>query len=330
MARLPSQTVAAPLRIGSVLPLARYRFCFRMEDDLRLPEYAGSLLRGQFGAALRRTACMTGAPVCKGCPLYRTCPYPAIFETPAPDSHPLQKFSQVPNPYVIEPPPFGTRHVPASAVLSFSVVLAGRTLNQLPLIAFALQQAFRHGVGKERARATLDDIVYERAGESESVWDGRNCQILPHEPWVAVPFMTETSGVTLTIETPLRLQNQGRPISPENLGARTLITALLRRASLLFEIHADMPGVVGDATALARQAEQLTDSRKLAWKDWTRYSSRQKQEMTLGGVIGEWRLGGDLVPFLPWLWLGQWLHVGKNATMGMGKYSLKCDSPARA
>ena len=26
---------------------------------------------------------------------------------------------------------------------------------------------------------------------------------------------------------------------------------------------------------------------------------------------------------LPWLWLGQWLHVGKNATMGMGGYALQ-------
>src|SRR5438105_4508159 len=103
---LPS---ASSLRPGAVLPLARYRFTFRMEDDLRLPEFAGSLIRGQFGASLRRIACMTGAPVCAGCPLYRTCPYPAIFETPAPEEHALQRFSQVPNPYVIEPPPLGAR-----------------------------------------------------------------------------------------------------------------------------------------------------------------------------------------------------------------------------
>jgi CRISPR/Cas system endoribonuclease Cas6 (RAMP superfamily) len=24
----------------------------------------------------------------------------------------------------------------------------------------------------------------------------------------------------------------------------------------------------------------------------------------------------------PWLWLGQWLHIGKNATMGMGGYTM--------
>ncbi len=44
--------------------------------------------------------------------------------------------------------------------------------------------------------------------------------------------------------------------------------------------------------------------------------------MTLGGAVGHWTLEGDLAPLLPWLWLGQWLHVGKNATMGMGGYHL--------
>ena len=47
--------------------------------------------------------------------------------------------------------------------------------------------------------------------------------------------------------------------------------------------------------------------------------------MTLGGLVGEWRLRGDLTPFMPWLWLGQWLHVGKNATMGLGKFALVMD-----
>jgi hypothetical protein len=85
-----------PLPAGTLLPIARYRFAFRMQDDLRLPQYAGSLLRGQFGAALRRTACLTGAPTCKGCPLLATCPYPEIFEAPPPGAHRLQRFSQVP------------------------------------------------------------------------------------------------------------------------------------------------------------------------------------------------------------------------------------------
>jgi hypothetical protein len=305
-----------------VLPVARYRFSFRMEDDLRLPEYSGSLLRGNFGAALRRTACMTGLPECAPCPLYRTCPYPAIFETPAPEAHSLQRFSQVPNPYVVEPPPIGTRHVPAGEILSFAMVLVGRALDQVPLIVYALQRVFSSGIGRLRVKGSLVDIALEGPDGAEPVWDGERSSLGTHERKLSIPFLPEIDAVTLKIVTPLRLQNQGHRVPLDRLQPRTLFAALLRRTSLLFELHAALPGRAGDARRLAAAAASLVDERRLQWKDWTRFSSRQDQEMTLGGVIGEWTLSGDLGDLLPWFWLGQWLHVGKNATMGMGKYTL--------
>ena len=311
------------IRPGTSLPLARYQFTFRMHDDLRLPEFAGSLLRGQFGASLRRVACMTGAPICPGCPLYRTCPYPGIFETPAPETHALQRFSSVPNPYVIEPPPLGRQRVTAGETVSFQIVLVGRALAQLPLIAYAFQRAFERGIGRIRAKGNLEDLVIDQPDGPESIWDAEHSRIHPHEETLAVPRLPETSAITLKITTPLRLQSQGHPVSPENLRPRTLFTALLRRASLLFELHAGMPPAGADASRLAAAAERLTDERSLQWKDWTRFSSRQKREMTLGGVIGEWKLSGELGELLPWFWLGQWLHVGKETTMGMGMYSLE-------
>jgi hypothetical protein len=320
---LAESSHTAPLRPGAVLPVARYRFSFRMEDDLRLPEYAGSLLRGQFGAALRRIACLTGMPECAPCPLYRTCPYPALFAAPAPAAHALQRFSEVPNPYVVEPPPLGCRYVPAGGMLSFHLVLVGRALDQLPLIAYALQRAFARGIGRHEAKGRLEDVTIERPGAAQSLWDGERARLHPHEPGLTVPPLPDTGALTLNIATPLRLQNQGRPVPPDRLRPRTLFTALLRRASLLFELHAAaLPGIAGEAARLAASAERLTDERHLEWKDWTRFSRRQQREMTLGGVVGEWRLIGDLAELLPWFWLGQWLHVGKNATMGMGMYTL--------
>ncbi len=307
---------------GQSLAVARYRFRFRMEGDLALPEYAGSLLRGQFGAALRRVACMTGAKACSGCPLLRTCPYPAIFETPAPPAHALQKFSQVPNPYVIEPPPIGTRRITTHTPFEFGLVLVGHALDRLPLIAYALQRAFGHGLGKKRIQGGLEDIVWEDEVAPVSVWDGERGCIRPHAPGLVVPALDGARQARLTITTPLRLQSQGHPLGPEAIGPRKLLTTLMRRASLLFDLHAGLPGVAADAPALARQAETLGDARNLRWHDWTRYSSRQQAEMTLGGVVGEWILEGDLRGLAAWLWLGQWIHAGKNATMGMGRYTV--------
>ena len=60
---------------------------------------------------------------------------------------------------------------------------------------------------------------------------------------------------------------------------------------------------------------------RLSWQQWTRYSSRQHSTVPMGGLVGELVVDTrGLEPFWPYLWLGQWLHCGKGATMGLGRY----------
>ena len=109
------------MELPELFPIARYRFQFSVTENLHFPDYAGSMLRGAFGRALRKISCMTKQPDCKECPLYRTCPYPAIFETPAPQNHQLQKFSQVPNGYIIEPLGWGEKVYETGETLYFDL-----------------------------------------------------------------------------------------------------------------------------------------------------------------------------------------------------------------
>lgn len=312
------------------LAFARYRFSFRLRTALQLPAYAGSLLRGQFGAALRHVACMTGAPRCDGCSLLATCPYPAIFETPAPTSHAMQRFSQVPNPYVLEPPPLGTRQIAAHQQLSFSLVLIGDACRQLPLVVFALQRALQRGLGPPTARTSgdLEEVAWQRGDDAwnpthyEPVWQQGDQALASHSCVRALPPPSH-APLRLVFHTPLRLQHQGKPLLPAALSPRKFIADLLRRITLLAEFHAAQPALIPDVHELVALAETLEHHPKLSWQDWSRYSSRQQQTMTLGGAVGEWTFNGDLARLTPWLWLGQWLHVGKNATMGLGHYSLQ-------
>jgi CRISPR/Cas system endoribonuclease Cas6 (RAMP superfamily) len=48
--------------------------------------------------------------------------------------------------------------------------------------------------------------------------------------------------------------------------------------------------------------------------------------MRLGGVLGTWRLTGDLAAFFPALSLGQWLGVGKETVFGLGRYEIVDDT----
>lgn len=321
---------------SATLPIARYRFSARVVDALALPPYAGSLLRGQFGAALRQLACMTRQPSCTGCPLHTTCPYPRIFEAPAPAEHTLQRFSAIPNAYVVEPPAPILHPEPCShpapvlepeQTLDFHMVLIGQALEQLPLVIVAWQRALQHGLSKSRSRVELTAVHWmDDRGVQHPVWSAEQARVQAHATALALPPMPDgTRALLLHIHTPLRLQRQGQPLRPQQLNARTLISALARRVALVLEFHAAQGQWGAQVPASIALAEQLTEQRDLHWFDWKRYSSRQQQEMILGGVVGQWSLQSSaevLSHLWPWLWLGQWLHVGKNATMGLGGYRL--------
>jgi hypothetical protein len=312
------------------IPLARYHFTARWLDDVRLPDYAGSLLRGQFGAALRRLACMTRQPSCPCCPLLTTCPYTRIFEAPPPATpHPVQQFSTIPNAYVIEPPAMTSPVIQAAGeLLHFDMVLAGDALAQLPLVIVAWQRALAQGLTRERSRAELLAVDWADAdgGEPLALWQHDAPQLQPHQPGLNLPPAPATEQLCLHIHTPMRLQQQGHPLGPAELNPRALVSAVARRVALMLDFHAGQPDWGQRVPPTLPLADTLSDQRHLRWHDWVRYSSRQRQEMTLGGVLGRWTLHGPadtLAALWPWLWLGQWLHVGKNATMGMGRYTLQ-------
>jgi hypothetical protein len=208
------------------------------------------------------------------------------------------------------------------------VLVGSDTLKNLPLITHAWQRALSHGLGRSRARATLTGI--EWCGEdarSEKVLDQETGTVIPHDASVQIPpCPASLKGLNLAFVTPLRLQSNGKPLRVRELTVRALLLAAVRRSTLMMNLHGGVDPEVEISTLLESSAS-ITDERGgLRWVDWTRYSSRQQQEMTLGGVVGSWKLHGDVEALWPWLWLGQWLHLGKNATMGMGSYTLRLDS----
>lgn len=349
-ARLITATIVMP---ATPLPIARYRFSAVVQQPLPLPDYAGSLLRGQFGAALRDVACMTRAPTCANCPLLQTCPYTRIFEAPPPPkgTHALQNFSQIPNPYIIEPPTPGARVLAAGKLLQFNLVLVGHAIDQLALVIFAVQRMLRKGLTRERVRVELQQVDWlpgavQATQTAQPVWQAAQPTLLAHTATVLpsdsiliaasadnirargldLGFCQKDAQITLHIHTPMRLQSQGKPLGIGQLTPHALIATLARRISLLMEFHAGISGWGDAAKAIIHLSDTLTDTQDLHWFDWTRFSSRQQQAMTLGGVLGTWTLHGSadaIKQIRPWLALGQWLHVGKNASMGMGGYTLQ-------
>lgn len=83
-------------------------------------------------------------------------------------------------------------------------------------------------------------------------------------------------------------------------------------------------GLEIDFKAFGEEAEKIkTVKDSTQWVDSSRYSWRRDVSHDLSGFVGEVTFEGRLEPFLPYLKLGEYLHVGKNAVFGNGWFRIE-------
>ncbi len=302
------------------LPLGRYRLLFREDSGRPLTGYQGSAWRGALGHALKQTVCVTRLRHCPDCLLYRSCLYPYIFETPPPlNAEKMRRYTAAPHPFVIEPPL--AEEQADQGLYPLGLVLFGQANRHLPYLIHALRRAGAEGLGKQRILHTLIEV--QQALGLGDTWPtihvtGGPCSPLPE----SVPVPPDPPGrITVHLLTPLRIRRAGKLVGVSELRFADFFAGLLRRISMLTYFHTGTPLETDfrELMALAREIPLLDAS--LRWQDWTRYSSRQKTLMQMGGLVGSFRLspGNALWPYL---WLGQWTHAGKGASMGLGRYRI--------
>ncbi|MCS6987683.1 MAG: CRISPR system precrRNA processing endoribonuclease RAMP protein Cas6 [Sphingomonadaceae bacterium] len=304
----------------SPFPILDLELEVELFDPLALPPFAGGLLRGAFGAALRRLACMTGFRTCAGCPLIATCPHRALFEPPARDLAAVG----LPRAHDGLPPPFILR-VPAEdpgpdGRLVFGMRLVGSAIDRLAYVIEAWRRVFRRGLGPERVRGRLVGVRDARTGAP--LWDG---DTMTWPEVVHPPLPSGEGRFVLVSRTPIRLGRQGGPLrsAPK---PRAFVAAIVRRARLL-ALHAGpqereevRSWPVADWLSAA---ERVDDRPGLVWRDWWRFSSRQKRSMNLGGLVGRWEWEGVPPAVHALLAMGELLHVGKDASFGLGAYEIR-------
>jgi hypothetical protein len=116
----------------SSISFLRLRFDLGAQKEANLPAFKGSLLRGAFGHALRRTVCVMGPQQpCPTCMLRKQCAYPRIFETLIEPDEKVPRFLRGlptgPQPYVFEP--FDEQRLyRAGESLSFDFILLGQAI----------------------------------------------------------------------------------------------------------------------------------------------------------------------------------------------------------
>ena len=304
------------------LTVGRYRARFRAKAPVRLSAFPGSAWRGALGHALKRAVCMTRLPQCRKCPLYHSCAYPYFYDTPPPPgTAKMRRYETAPHPFILEPGEGGGEDY----TLGFTLV--GLANRHLALFIHALAKAAEGPKGVAGNQLIIIAVEQEVAPGSDD-WrliyrPGASLEPLP-PVWHKAP--DAPPACRLKLLTPLRVKREGRHVGPDEFRFADLFGNLLRRVSMLTAFHTDTP-LETDFRALMELARAIEAPCELNWQDKTRYSNRQKTFMKMGGVLGQIDLAGiDLTPFWPYLWLGQWIHAGSGATMGLGQYRIELAS----
>lgn len=178
----------------------------------------------------------------------------------------------------------------------------------------ALQKAGEDGIGGRRQLFTLQRIEQMLPdGTATTVYSQGTLQDLQPPRCPDIP--TKPDAITM------------RLLTPDNFTFAALFGNLLRRISMLTYFHTDTPLDVDFAGLMQKARAVPVSTRDLHWYDWKRYSSRQKTEMHMGGLLGAMQLDlREMDDFWPYLWLGQWTHAGKATSMGLGAYSIEAAS----
>ncbi len=303
--------------------LTRYRVSLKAQEALDLPAYLGSTLRGAFGHVFRRVSCLSpqGGP----CPAPADCPYHLLFETaPPPDAVALRNLEDVPRPFVIAPAPAGPSRYDTGSEVTFDLTLIGHAQDFLPHFVVTLRELRTLGRGRHPVALRRIETVPLPGGRPTRVYSDEDNLVRSHDASISLAACESSpppSGrFTLRFVTYTRLKHEG--VWAQRPDFHIVLRRLLGRLSSLAVFHcgvrldADFVGLIEKAKAIA-----LVDDRT-RWEDWTRYSSRQDRHMVLGGLVGEATYEGPLDGLWPFVAFGQWTHVGKNATFGLGRYEI--------
>ena len=296
---------------AELLQSTNLRFHFTADSLLNLPPYKGSVFHGAFGLALKRVA-----P-----PLYNELFDPASIESNG----------DVPKPFVLRPPSAAECHYSADSTLQCELILIGHAINHLSACICAMDSLGRTGIGKERGKLSLARVDVLKPGYAPStIYSAHDQRWHPPPPAVTgAEIIAATTGiapttVTLDFQSHIRLQADNRLVytpPPFHL----FFSRVLGRLSMLARFHHGFDLLDNNSKqVLLEKAKQIeTGANSLRWDDWTRYSGRQKTLMKFGGLLGEISYKGELEPFMPYLALGEWLHVGGKTSFGLGKYVIR-------
>jgi hypothetical protein len=307
--------------MGPTFQLLPVRLRFRASEAVLFPPgRPGNIVRGGFGAALKRLVCIPSCRDPRTCERRAVCPYAHIFAPHAPESGP-SGLADRPRPFV-----FRTHHLDGIAVepgQPFHIDLHLFEVREpgLPHFVDSLRLLASEGLGPRRGRAALQTVeLLDAEGEPRDMvyaepagWN----PVLPAPLELSLaPDSVPVSRVLVRFVTATELKGGGAVVERPEFSV--LMARVRDRLSALRALYGPGPLQLdfrefGERTGRVRLARAHIRRVRI-----TRRSSGTGRTHPIGGLVGEVEYEGDLAEFMPYLRAAQWTGVGRQTVWGNG------------
>jgi hypothetical protein len=282
----------------------RFRFHFVVTKTFGINGFSGAMFRGLLGHALMTRPGTARTPSA----------YAHFFE---PDNHHQHTAHAR---FVVESSHLELKTYTPGDRLHIDIVVMGPDNAYLLEMIRALHDKFQTAcIGADKGAVQLHLVEAITPGQCKAIWTPGLQRLMPYD-LVFHTHINPVSSCRLTFLSPALIKHQGRFMKPDNFDLRGLLNASVRR----FVEHCPD----ADTARLQVLCEQPYLGRQaLAWYSSARYSNRQKQSIPVEGLVGSIDIHGLPPGLMLPLEAGQWLHIGKNISMGLGQYQLENTDP---
>jgi hypothetical protein len=249
----------------------------------------------------------------------------------------------MPRPYIISPPYKERGHYERGEHFCFGFTLMGNAAKLYPYVIRTFQEMEQNNIGHplselngRRGKICLNAIhvFHPITGEKRLLWErGVKHPEIPRLCVTAADISARasqlpTDRLTINFLSPTRLIADERV--QRHFDFSILVARLAQRLEQILQEYGEsvaneslVPGKAWYLSLKGQAAHIHIEQDERRWVNVSSYSTRQKQSMPIGGIVGKVSFTGDMGPFRELLAWGEILRVGKNIVKGGGAYRLE-------
>jgi hypothetical protein len=303
------------------LPFSEYEFTFQAINKINLPDYNGTLWHSVLGKALHDLACIAPDSECGQCMFVKQCEYSVLFRGASlPHIKEEPRYKTIPTPHIFRLTETNALQVKPGKTFTIHMILVGLANEKVKTLLQAMQRIGNNGFGARKDQAKLGQVTqkYPLGYDSGIFMDNTFLQEVRqvHYP---IPVAPET--IRLVFRTPLK--ESGVIKEKQQFVVDYFLMMIIRRISLLQYFYTETK--LDDDFEKLKQLTQTVPVLQNKMQRVKNYqlSVRKNQHQQVAGWEGYLEIDlKEHQELWAYLYLGQWLNVGKNANMGFGEYTL--------